>query len=291
LASGDSAANEGSKALAEMLHKIETELVERFRGQGIPDAVVARVEKQLSERFQKTLQQLKSSWLFNCLAAGKEVTESYLMHLLEGVVDQESDLAGLKDPLSEALMAKGYTTTEVQHLYEQVASRLTKKAPATTTPKGVLTTNNTVFFLKHQVGLCVRYNNPFSTLMMSVPLVQDGGTLRPPSVDETPVVVNEVCAVGVRMLRDLDLFGSLGTLENNRPFIILPMTPIGGAEVVKRRLIETLNQLMVMVREGVLIKPVVVVSAHTFDRQKFTDVKPYLDYTKMVHLRAEKGEN
>ena len=286
---GDSLANEGGRAFAEMLKKIETELVERFKGQGIPDAVVARVEQQLSQRFQKTLQQLKSSWLFNCLAAGKEVTESYLMHLIEGVVEQEADLAGLKDPLSEALLAKGYTGAEVQKVYEQVASKITRKAPAAAIPKGVLTTNNTLFFLKHQVGLSVRYNNPFSTLMVSVPLVQDAGVLRTLTAEESPIVIAEIFGVGVRLLRDLDLFGSLGTVESNRPFVILPMTPISGAEVVRGRLIEALNQVMVMAREGVMMRPVVVVSAHFFDRQKFNDVRPYLDYVKTLHSRAEKG--
>jgi hypothetical protein len=285
----DIASQEGGKVLADMLKQIQAQLMEKLKGQGVQSPVLARVEEQLSERFQKSLQQLKSSWLFNCITAGREVTESYLTHLLEEVVEQETDLQALKDPLREALLAKGYAAPEIQRLYEQIAGRVMKRGAPSTMPKGILTGNNTLFFLKHQIGMCVRYSNPFSSVMITVPYVEENGIRRAVTPEESPALSAEVFAAGVRMLRDLDLFGSLGTIDNNRPFIILPMTPPSGARVVQERLRERLNRLMVMVKEGTLLRLFVVVSAHCFDKSITSDLKSYLEYIRKIHAREEQA--
>ena len=82
-----------------------------------------------------------------------------------------------------------------------------------------------MFFLEHEIKLYLRYNAPFSTLMIScVSVKKNDGQMRPATPAEAAQISPAILTTAKKMLRDLDLIGVMGKISNDIPFIILPMT-------------------------------------------------------------------
>jgi hypothetical protein len=287
LQSSEATSEQGGKALREMIYTLEKQLLENCRSRGISPAVIQQVEKRLSGRFQKTLDMLKTKWMTQLLEKGNDISSSYLMHILENIVEQEVDLNTIKDPLKEILLHKGYSIAQIEQIYSQIASRITLHEPQSVLPSGVLSINNTIFFLKHQIKLYTRYGNPFSCLLFTVPLASDGAALRILSREEQGRAMPSVYKRLFPLIRDLDLIGSLGSIERNIPFIILPMTDTTGAAALKKRLEKTAGTCSVSL-DNTEHTVYVVISSTGYDSETARDMKQFLLLMKRRHREEER---
>lgn len=277
---------EGARILRTLIYRLEKQLLDKMHAQGVPEPLLRRVEEQLGNRFEKTLKQLKSDWLLGFISAGKDMSASYLMRILDNIVEQEVDLKAIRDPLRELLRSKGYGSEQVDEMYGRIARRLAQRGNAESTlPKSVLTSNNTMFFLLRQIKLNQRYNTPFSSLMVTPTAMLADGTWRSiPRVAHSRITPN-VFSVLSEGLRDLDLVGTIGKLSPNMPFVILPMTDAHGAESVKNRLWEALaDASFELGGEPVRVKT--TVTALAYNKSTAPDLNSYLTLLRKTHEAA-----
>jgi hypothetical protein len=275
--------------LEKIVTRMEKQLLGRLKEHGISEEMAKEIDTQLAERFQKTLAQLKTDWLIKMVASGRDISDSNLMRIMDAIVEQEIDLNIIHEQLRLALLAKGYTPDRVDKFLEQARIRVTQPRESAAAPPAALSVNNTMFFLKHQVGMCRRYHNPFSSLLITITAVETPEGRRAASVDELQSFISQAFTVMTKNLRDLDLLGSLGTLERYVPFIILPMTPEQGAYVVKNRLDQAFREATFSLN-GIPCRLHMLISVASFDPASYPDFATYVVHVKECHKAAAKGQ-
>jgi hypothetical protein len=177
-----------------------------------------------------------------------------------------------EDDLLGKLKSQGLQDAVVK----QVQRRLVRKNRGYELPKGIFDIRATMFFLEHEIKLYLRYNAPFSTLMVScVSVKKDDGQVRPVTPAETAQFIPCILKSSKKMLRDLDLIGVMGKITNDIPFIILPMTDEAGAQAVIGRLHKAFNATG-FICDGRTVVPNIVVTSFEFDKTKTPDCASYL---------------
>lgn len=286
LKSQETAGNLGGKALKSVVYRLEKQLLTKLKEQGIGGPVLEKVEKQLAGRFQRTLAQLKNDWMVAAMARGGEVSVTYLMQILDSIVDQEVDLSSIRDSLRESLAARGFSPGRIQEIYDRIARRIRENAGNTPLPKGVLSTHNTLFFLRRQVKENLRYRNPFSVIALSAVAVRAAEGWIPLQPGQRTAAEHSLFEASLSMLRDIDIVGSLGTVAGHIPFIILPMTTAAGAKFVISRMRSCFDKTVVALGDEQL--PVrVVISTIEFDQAVTPGVKEFLGLVKMQQAKTE----
>lgn len=290
LDSPEAAGRDGGRALRTAVSRIEKELVERLRSQGVANDVLATVEERLAGRFQELLSNVKSDWLVNVLSHAGDLGSSMLMDSLESALDRQTEVQQLQDPLRQALVDQGYTSDQTQEFISQLSDRIKGRSSMFLLPRSVLSPNNTSFFLQREIKSYLRYKTPFSTLMVTFVGACCGTdtawrTLTPA---EASTVMPEIFKAVTSKLRDLDFVGSFGNLEKTVPFVILPMTEEPGAEVVRKRMEAMLREVQFAV--GVqTCRLLAVVSATGFERKRTPDLKSFLQLIRERHADAERA--
>ncbi len=273
----DEAKNPG--ALGDVLHRVETELVDKLREQGVSQSVSAGVERELSKGFEHRLQDVQTRRLRQSLEARPDMPPATIAGILTGILGEDADVESRSALMTEVGLDKDRI--------EAVRKLLEKGPEEPRLPKGVLRTANLVFFLKRQIAMCLRYDNPFSVLMITVPRVHIKGREQPADQHLRMRIHPEIYSRLMETLRELDLVGSLGKLQHDIPFVILPMTGEEGAEVVKKRL-ETTLAGMELPYESFTVCPEVVVSFTAFDPLITRELETFVKLVRDNHKAEEK---
>jgi len=186
-----------------------------------------------------------------------------------------------EDELLNKLKSQGLQ----EPVMKEVRRRLMQKYRGYELPKGIFDIRATIFFLEHEIKLYLRYNAPFSTLMVSCVYVKnDDGELRVITPEETAQIIPGILKISKKMLRDLDLIGVMGKITNDIPFVILPMTDEAGAQAVIRRLQNAFNGATFNC-DGRAVVPRIVVTSFEFDKTKTPDSSSYLRGAMAFHKK------
>ncbi|MBD3419530.1 MAG: hypothetical protein GF398_05360 [Chitinivibrionales bacterium] len=274
--------NPAKDTIESTVQRIEKELLEKVKRANLAPEMVAHIENELSGRFDGALQKLKSNWIVNLVNSGAERPESYLMQLVDTIIDQDIELESIREPLHSALKDKGLDEEQIGAFYKDVAGKVEKKQFVRPLPKGVLQTNNILYFLQRQLKRCLRYENPFSTLMVSVLAHNSGGVWTPATHKLNALVLPDIFAILKKQLRDLDLIGSLGTIERDIPFVVLPETRAHGAASVKNRVESALKEAAFTVRNDP-VSLLVAVSITVAEKTEVQEVMQLLEVVKANH--------
>ena len=279
---------ENSSSMEKMLTGLEQQLLTKMKAQGTSATVIKLVEAELSKRLPTAVRGLKTDWLFDVVAKGRDLSVGDLVHLLGTVVENEADLSDLREPFSATLQAQGHSPEKVAEVLDRVNARLKVRDGLATQPlpRGVLNVNNTVYFLQREIGLNLRYSNPFSTVMITVVRSKVDGTWNELTPEECSQVFPEIYTALTKLLRDLDIIGSIGALARNVPFVILSMTDPEGATVVRKRLEDRLGSMRYPLK-GAQTEMRLAISTASFSRESATDLKTFLETIKTTHRRAE----
>ena len=188
--------------------------------------------------------------------------------------ESQAVMQNFESQLLEKLKAQGMGEPVV----ERIRQRLTHNKRGFDLPKGVFDIKVTTFFLEHEIKRYVRYNSPFSVLVLSLTAVRNpDGTESVATPEETAHMLPAIYLALKKMLRDLDLVGTMLWISENVPFVILPMTDHKGANAVRERVNGVLNKLKVSVEGGGPEKmPRVVVTILTFDGSKTPDTASFI---------------
>jgi hypothetical protein len=186
-----------------------------------------------------------------------------------------------EDDLLSKLKSQGLQDAVVK----QVKRRLTRNNRGYELPKGIFDIRATMFFLEHEIKLYLRYNAPFSTLMIScVSVKKNDGRMRPATPAEAAHISPAILTTAKKMLRDLDLIGVMGKISNDIPFIILPMTDEAGAQAVIARLYNAFAATS-FDYDGQAVIPRVIVTSFEFDKSKTPDCASYLREAMALHKK------
>ena len=262
--------------LRKVVGRLQEDLVDKLKNQGIPPKLAARVDEQLQARFQKTLDSIKSEWLIELAAKADEVPRKDLIKSVEQVLERKSDLQTLAEPLREVLDAQGLTPEEIEATTTGFADRFSHRGGERSNAAKILNADDTAWFLEREIKSCERYETQFSCIMMML------AAIRPPDQEwrsatkaDTEALIPEVIKAVAGELRDLDFIGSYKATGQASPLVILPMTPEDGALIVKRRLSEAIDGTDFPLG-GDMVELRAALSVCGYDNKQMPDMKSFI---------------
>ncbi len=283
LESKDTAGPAGIKLLAKTMDDVKHEILDNIKSIGITEPVISQTSLLLSNRASGELSELKKEWLGKMLDAYKDYSDTDLMRILPQLLHNVEDTALIRDTFSKTLLQKGYTEDKVKEFFEKVAPRRVQAD----LPKGVLNVSATVYFLEREIKRQQRYATPFSSVIITpIRIWSKRGAPISVGEHETKYVLPQIIAFVRKILRDLDLVGSLGFVSRDIPFIILPMTDQSGANSVITRLEKAFAAAVFECNKD----PVTVdcaISGSSFDTKTMENYKQYLEHALLEHKKNE----
>ncbi len=279
---------EGGKALRTVIYRLERELIDRLKAQGLASTVLAQVESRLSGHFQELVNHTKSEWIMALLSRAGELTGTHLVESLGTVIEHQGDLESLGDPLRQVLLRQGYTEEKVQEVYAKLSAHVEQHAQMYLLPRSVLSAKNTTYFLQRHIKSVDRYGTPFACVLVTLVAAMQNGEWRELSAREAADLMPEVFRLLTANVRDLDFVGTFGSLERTMPFLILPMAKEAGAEAVRQRLYDVFETNSVLL-DGAPVQLRMAVSATGYDKERTPDVKSAVGLVLELHAAEERA--
>lgn len=267
---------EGGRHLRDVITKVETELVDRLRKRDVDDRVLSTVEQKLKEHMEELSKKLKSNWIisqFSALSPGA-INKTAILRVVEKSVEDEGERQTVLGEVLSALRNRGVNESTIQQIVREIEGRkrdVQKEREEKSLPKGAFNRGTTLFFLKREIAQSLRYNTLFSGVLFSAVKIIAKKPVPSGSVkrDEVKSVVLERL---VKIVRDTDMVGSL---DENKMFVLLPMTEEKGANPALQRILKALYADLFMVRDIPLeVKLAGVTTA--FSRERTPTLKDFL---------------
>jgi hypothetical protein len=279
------ATREGIHLVKATIGRIETDLVEKLKRHGIPQPVLEQASQQLSSRLDKTVADVKQEWVSRFVGSLRDSGETQIILTLKDMVRNENDAQLLQEPFTAMLKTKGYSDERIAEFFEK--AKLQSAKVQNELPKGILNVNATMYFLEREIKRHQRYNSPFSSLIVTAELIRpEKGPLRGAGDAEHQAVMPQVLLHLRRVLRDLDIVGSLGLVSHDVPFVVLPMTERPGAACVAARLEKEINA-MAFECGGERMRAVFAISFASFDKKLMTGYRSFLEAALSCHKKKE----
>ncbi len=169
-----------------------------------------------------------------------------------------------------------------------------KPTPDQAIPERVMSASSMAFFLNREVKCSLRYDTPFACAMITVDRIvaSDGKDPHPRKPHRTEVnqVLPELYRLLFRLLRDLDLIGSLDREHQAVPMILMPMTPHGNANIVRLRLEEALANARFEL-QGQTIQLLPTITTLGFRAASHKDLRGYMTHMRNNHARARQAND
>jgi hypothetical protein len=279
LQSPEAIASGGGKMLKSAVTRIEREILDRLKSQNVASNTVSEVAEKLASQFAETISVLQGDWIKSNLNKSGKLNEEMLLSIIEQVAEQGQ--GGITEEVRAVLISNGYSAETIDAIVKKAQVRAVAAINhSIEIPPGVYNPRSTIFFLDREIRLNLRYNTPFTTLLISYEEVIDLRTFT--SIDVTPDAHIQLTSQSLKFLkdiqkRDLDVIG-LHTMDGqNMPFMVLPMTDLSGALFVKKRLDKDFPQHEFLVND---------ITVHVVPKITVSDFNKNLTPDKDTFLRA-----
>jgi len=279
----------GGLMLKAVVTRIEREILGRLKSQNVGSNTVSEVAQKLANQFAETISILKGDWVRKKIDNSSNLDEETVLSILEQIAEQGQEGDGVAGEIRSLLISYGFSTDKIDSLVKKVqlraAAAITHKIEL---PEGTFNASTMVFFLHREIKRALRYNSPFSTLLVSYENIIDLRTFT--TIDLTPDVqiqlTNQTLTVLKAMHRDLDLSGIFTVNSISIPFLILPMADVTGSLFVKKRIEKNIPCHEFIVNDiTVHIEPVVTVS--TFNKKLTPDKDSYMKAIYQLHCQPK----
>ena len=137
------------------------------------------------------------------------------------------------------------------------------KAIKAALPKGILSRNSILYILEKEIDRAIRYDTPFSVLMLTIYKVTPAKPL-PAGAINRGAVMHFVLSNLVRVCRRSDI---LGVLDRNKFPVLMPMTSEKNSRAAMRRILKGIHHVDYSIEDT----PVVIKLAGTvttFDKDR-----------------------
>jgi|WetSurMetagenome_2_1015567.scaffolds.fasta_scaffold00008_25 hypothetical protein len=285
LESKDVSSKEGIRLLKSAIGRIETDLVEKLRDQGIPADIIDKAESLLQTRLDATVVGAKKAWTSRFVTSLKNLSENELVAVVRELYSKEGDADAAQEALHSLLESKGWPEEKIVQFVKKAASK--QAAAPQELPKGVLNVNATLYFIEREIKRVQRYGTPFSCVIVTAVRVGSGTDIQKvPTETETKALMPQILTHLRRVLRDLDIVGSLGLVSGDVPFVVLPMTDAAGSSTVVERLHRVLEAATFEIN-GANVRGTFVISCSSFDKTTMTGYRSFLEYALGRHRKTE----
>ncbi len=277
---------DGMRVIRQTISGIQDNIVDKLRSHGIGPGVIEQVSGLLGARLDRTVDGAKQEWISRFVSGLQTLGESELLAALGEVKADDKDAAALRTQLVAVLKAKGVSEEAMARLLEKAG--VPRSGSHTQLPKGILNVNATQYFLEREIKRHQRYNTPFSCIIATIAGMKGAsGEPRKPDSPEASTIMQEVLSHLRRVLRDLDIVGSLGLVSGDIPFVVLPMTDDAGAAKAVERLRRELGSLEINAGEAP-VSMLCALSHFTFDKTIVKESRPFLEQALAHHRKIER---
>jgi hypothetical protein len=238
LHSPEAVASGGGKMLKSAVTRIEREILDRLKSQNVASNTVSEVAEKLASQFSETISVLQGDWLRANLNKPDKLNEEMLLSVIDQVAEQGQ--GGITGEIRTILISSGYSAETIDTIVKKAQLRAVAAIThSIEIPPGVYNDRSTIFFLDREIRLNLRYNTPFSTVLISYEEIVDIRTFT--LIDVTPDIHIQLTSQALKFLkeiqkRDLDVIGVCTINNTSIPFMVMPMTDLSGALFVKKRL-------------------------------------------------------
>ena len=290
LQSPEAAAPGGGVMLKAAVTRIEREILERLKSQNVGLNTVSEVAQKLANQFSETVTVLQGDWVRTNLNSSKKLTEETLLAIIEQVAENDQGGDSVTEEIRAIMISNGFSAETIDSIVKKAQLR----AAAAIThsleiPPGVYNAKSTAFFLDREIKLHLRYNTPFTTILVSFEKIVDLRTYT--TVDVTPDITVQLASQSLKLLkdlqkRDLDVIGVYPVKNRNIPFMILPMTELNGALYVKKRLGKEFPQHEFLVN-GITVRVEPKITVSDYNKKLTPDNASYLKAMYQLHCQPK----
>jgi hypothetical protein len=279
LHSPEAVASGGGKMLKSAVTRIEREILDRLKSQNVASNTVSEVAEKLASQFSETISVLQGDWLRANLNKSDKLNEEMLLSVIDQVAEQGQ--GGITGEIRTILISSGYSAETIDTIVKKAQLRAVAAIThSIEIPPGVYNDRSTIFFLDREIRLNLRYNTPFSTVLLTYEEVVDIRTFT--LIDVTPDIHIQLTSQALKFLkdiqkRDLDVIGICSINNMSIPFMVLPMTDVSGAIFVKKRLDTEFPQHEFMVND---------ITVHVVPKVTVCDYNKNLTPDKASYLKA-----
>jgi GGDEF domain-containing protein len=269
--------------IKQALAKTQNELISKLKNFGIKDPILEHTSSLLSMRLEQTAEIVIKQWLLKFIENLNTSNEKEIIEALEGLMSNKSISTNIEAPLKEILAIKGFSNEQIEKIFSKIES--SRKTSNFELPKGVLNVNATLYFLEREIKRHIRYNSPFSALIITLERIKlNTGSVLIPKQDDNKIILPQVLQHLRQILRDLDIVGSLGLVTGDIPFVILPMTDDIGANAVTERLTKSLHNAYFNLRDE-KIMGVFAISFIPFNKKNMSGYRSFLELAFTNHKK------
>lgn len=258
----------GDQHLQGLISKIESTLVQSLKGKDLSAEILHKVAERLGERMEECLEALKSRWTTRQKTLTPDGVENPTA--VQGVFEENAAAGAELHAVMEQMRA---STDEKETVQGQVVVQEApsdaepadeeKAVKAAALPKGILNRNSILYILEKEIARTIRYETPFSVLMLAIYKVTPDKPL-PAGAINRGAVMHFVLSNLVRVCRLTDI---LGVLDRNKFLALLPMTTEKNSKAAMRRILKSIHDVEYSIEET----PVVIKLAGTvttFDKDR-----------------------
>jgi len=287
LQASDAPGGNGVKLLDKTIADIQNNIVDKIAKQGIGEAVIGDTRQQLKLHNEQLVADAQADWIVQFTASCKAANDEELFKKISALSADETVYVLVQKIAREVLTERKYSEKQIADFFTKISRKQELSKQNSELPKGVLNTSATVFFLEREVKRYQRYGSPFSCVIVTVPreVVCDGYKTRLEE-NESRLLLPQIISHVRRLLRDLDLVGTLGLVSRNIPFVILPMTDEKGAACVVARLEKSFADNTFTFDDSD-IRIEAIISALSLVNTKVTDYKALLEQALLQHKKIE----
>jgi len=238
LQSPEAAAPGGGVMLKAAVTRIEREILDRLKLQNVGVNTISAVAEKLANQFTETVAILKGDWVRSNINSSKNPNEETVLSIIEQIAEDGQEGTGVTDDIRAILTSHGISADTIDTIIQKTQLRATAAIThALEIPPGAFNASTTIFFLDREIKQNLRYNTPFSTMLISYDNIIDMRTYT--TIDSTPDITiqltNQALVLLSNIHRELDIIGVYSVNNYSIPFVILPMTDSNGALFIKRR--------------------------------------------------------
>jgi hypothetical protein len=290
LQSPEAAAPGGGVMLKAAVTRIEREILDRLKAQNISLNTVSEVAQKLANQFTETVSVLQGDWVRANIKSSTKPSEEMLLSIIEQIAELGQEGDGVTGEIRAILLSNGISAETIDTIVKKAQLRASAAIThAIEIPPGAFTANNTIFFLDREIKLNLRYNSPFSTILISFEKIVDLQTFS--EIEMTPDIQIQLTNQTLKLLkdmqkRDLDVIGVYTLKNKSIPFIVLPMTELVGALYVKKRIEKDIPcHDFVVNGTTVRVEPNVTVTG--YNKKQTPDKASYLKAIYQLHCQPK----
>jgi GGDEF domain-containing protein len=258
---------EGDQHLQGLISKIESTLVQSLKGKDLSADILHKVAERLGERMEECLEALKSRWTARPKTPIPDGVENPTA--VPGVLEENTAAGAELHAVMEQMRASAnekevvQSQVVVQEAPSSAEAADEEEAIKATLPKGILNRNSILYILEKEIDRTIRYEIPFSALMLAIYKVTPAKPLPAGTVNRDDIM-HFVLSNLVRVCRRSDI---LGVLDRNKFLALMPMTTEKNSKVAMRRILKGIHDVEYSIEET----PVVIKLAGTvttFDKDR-----------------------